>query len=320
MFQILNLTAPIYLIIAVGFLAVRHGLFSKDDTRVMGRFVIQFCVPALIFRALSQRSLHDVLNAPYLIAYALGSVGVSLGMMAYAYKRRGHAMPMAAMQGLGVSASNSAFIGYPILTQTIGPAMAGVGLALSMIIENLVALPLALAMADSGGHDGSGRQRWHQTLARTLRGLLKNPMIIAILAGFAFAMLNVQLPEVLSRTVQIVATAASPVALFVIGGSLVGLKLGGVRRDIANVAVGKLVLHPLAVFCVLWLLPPLDPQLRIAAVVLAGMPMLSMYPVVAQRYHGEGFCAAALLVTTVASFVSISLLLWGMHAVLGWTP
>lgn len=316
MLHILNITAPIYLIIAAGFLAVRFGLFSKEETRVMGRFVIQICVPALIFRALSQRSLGDVLNAPYLIAYALGSAAMLLGMVAYARRRRGHGLPMAALQGLGVSTSNSAFVGYPILTQTIGASAAGVGLALSMIVENLVALPLALAMAESGG----ASQRWYQTLARTLRGLLKNPMIIAILVGFVFAMLGLQLPEVVDRAVQVVATAASPVALFVIGGSLVGLKLGGVRRDIASVAFGKLVLHPLAVFCALWLLPPLDPQLRIAAVVFAGMPMLSMYPVLAQKYHHEGFCAAALLVTTVASFVSISVLLWAMHAVLGWTP
>ena len=315
MLQILNITAPIYLIIAAGFLAVRFGLFSKDDTRVMGRFVIQFCVPALIFRALSQRPLQDVLNAPYLAGYAIASVAVSLAMVVDARRRRGRAVPMAALQGMGVSVSNSAFIGYPILMQTIGPAAAGVGLALSMIVENLVAMPLALAMAESAG----STQRWHQTIRRVLRGLLRNPMILAILAGFAFAMLGLQLPEVAGRTVQIVATAASPVALFVIGGSLVGLKLGGVRQDIALVAFGKLVLHPLAVFCVLWLLPPLDPQLRIAAVVLAGMPMLSMYPVLAQKYQHEGFCAAALLVTTVASFVTISLLLWGMHAVLGWT-
>ena len=315
MLQILNITAPIYLIIAAGFLAVRLGLFSKDDTRVLGRFVIQFCVPALIFRSLSQRALQDVLNAPYMLAYAIGSVAVSLAMVADARRRRGHAMPMAALQGMGVSVSNSAFIGYPILMQTIGPAAAGVSLALSMIIENLVAMPLALAMAESAG----STQRWHHTILRVLRGLLRNPMILAILAGFASAMLGLQLPEVVGRTVQIVATAASPVALFVIGGSLVGLKLGGVRHDIALVTVGKLGLHPLAVFCVLWLLPPLDPQLRIAVVVLAGMPMLSMYPVLAQKYHHEGFCAAALLVTTVVSFLTISLLLWGMHAVLGWT-
>jgi malonate transporter len=317
MLHILNITAPIYLIIAAGFLAVRLGLFSKDEMRVLGRFVIQFCVPALIFHALSQRSFGDILNASFLIAYAGAAVVLSLGTMAYARRVRGHDMPMAALHGLGVSASNSAFIGYPILAQTIGPAAAGVGLALAMIVENLIALPLALVMADSGN---TGHHPWTQTLWRTVRGLLRNPMISAILLGFTFSMLGLQLPEVMARTVQIVATAASPVALFVIGGSLVGLKLGGVRRDIATVAFGKLVLHPLLVFVALWALPPLDPQLRIAAVVLAGMPMLSLYPVVAQKYHHEGFCAAALLVTTVASFVSISTLLWAMHAVLGWTP
>ena len=173
MLHILNITAPIYLIIAAGFLAVRFGLFSKEETRVMGRFVIQICVPALIFRALSQRSLGDVLNAPYLIAYALGSAAMSLGMMAYVRRRRGHAIPMAALQGLGVSTSNSAFVGYPILTQTIGASAAGVGLALSMIVENLVALPLALAMAESGG----ASQRWYQSLARTLRGLLMHTVL-----------------------------------------------------------------------------------------------------------------------------------------------
>ncbi len=318
MLHILNITAPIYLIIAAGFLAVRLGLFSKDDTRVLGRFVIQFCVPALIFHALSQRSFGEILNASFLMAYAGAAVALSLGMMFYARRVRGHGMPMAALHGLGVSASNSAFIGYPILAQTIGPAAAGVGLALAMIVENLIALPLALVMADSGS--GGAAQRWHHTLLRNLRGLLKNPMIAAILLGFTFSMLGAQLPEFMARTVQIVATAASPVALFVIGGSLVGLRLGGVRRDIATVTFGKLVLHPLLVFLALWTLPPLDPQLRIAAVVLAGMPMLSLYPVVAQKYHHEGFCAAALLVTTVASFISISVLLWAMHAVLGWTP
>jgi predicted permease len=109
------------------------------------------------------------------------------------------------------------------------------------------------------------------------------------------------------------------VALFVIGGSLVGLKLAGVRRDLAWVAMGKLILHPLAVFTLLWLLPPIAPELRIAAVLFAAMPMLSIYPVVAQKYGLEGFTAAALLVTTIASFFSISALLWAMQHLLGWT-
>ena len=317
MLQILAITAPIYLIIAAGYLAVRFGLFSKPELRVFGRFVVQFCLPALIFNALSKRSLGEVLNGTYLLAYAAGSLAVLLLALLVARRLRRQSMPLAAMQGLGMSASNSGFVGYPIVLQLLGPT-AGVALALTMLVENLLMLPLCLALADSGGDNAA--QRWHQALAQALRNLLKNPMILAMVAGFGCALLGLHPPDVLARTVQIVATAASPVALFVIGGSLVGLRLDGVRRDLAWVALGKLVLHPLAVLAVLWLLPPIDPALRIAAVVFAAMPMLSIYPVLAQKYQLEGFTAAALLFTTVASFATISALLWALHALLGWTP
>lgn len=316
MFQILAITAPIYLIIAAGFLSVRYGLFSKPDMRVLGRFVVNFCLPALIFNALSKRPLGEVLNGPYLLAYAGGSLTVVLVAMLVGRRLRQQSIPLATMQSLGMAASNSGFVGYPIVLQLLGPT-AGVALALTMLVENLLVLPLCFAMADNEGQNAA--QRWHQTLLISLRNLLKNPMVLAILAGFCSALLGLHLPAVLAQTVQIVATASSPVALFVIGGSLVGLKLAGVRRDLAWVATGKLILHPLAVFTLLWLLPPIAPELRVAAVLFAAMPMLSIYPVVAQKYGLEGFTAAALLVTTIASFFSISVLLWALHHVLGWT-
>ena len=53
----------------------------------------------------------------------------------------------------------------------------------------------------------------------------------------------------------------------------------------------------IAVLAMLSLLPPIDPTLRTAAIVYACMPMLSIYPVLAQKYQHEGFCAAALLAT-----------------------
>jgi len=46
--------------------------------------------------------------------------------------------------------------------------------------------------------------------------------------------------------------------------------------------------------------------------------MIGIFPLLAQRHGQEGFCAAALLVTTVASFFTISALLWGMSQVPGW--
>ena len=46
------------------------------------------------------------------------------------------------------------------------------------------------------------------------------------------------------------------------------------------------------------------------AVTLACVPMLSIYPIIGQKYGQEGLCAAALVATTAASFLSISAILW----------
>ncbi len=46
----------------------------------------------------------------------------------------------------------------------------------------------------------------------------------------------------------------------------------------AQIALGKLIGHPLAVLAMVALLPDFDPRLQQAAVLLAAMPMLSIYP------------------------------------------
>lgn len=315
MLTILSITAPIYLIIAGGFLSVRFGLFEQRDARVLGRFVADFCVPALLFRALSSRPLSEITNGRFLLAYGLGSLLVFFGARHALQRWRELPPSQATMTALGMSSSNSAYIGFPIASQLLGPP-AAVGLALVMIVENLVVIPIALALADRG--DGRGAPSWAASLLQSLKALLRNPMIVAILAGFAVAVLDVDLPEFIERTVQIVAAAASPTALFVIGATLVGLRLEGMRRDVASITAGKLLLHPLAAMLGLELLLPSQDPLRAAGVVYAMVPMLSIYPVLAQKHALQGLAAAALLVTTVASFVTISFWLWSLRALVGW--
>jgi hypothetical protein len=176
--------------------------------------------------------------------------------------------------------------------------------------------PLALALAEMGGdHD----VQWQKVLLQSLAGLVRNPMIIGIFAGFTVSLLGIQLSEPLVRTVNMLAMASTALALFVIGGSLVGLDVRNVLGDVAAVALGKLLLHPVAVFGMLWLLAPVEAHLRMAAVIFAATPMLSIYPILAQRYHYEGFCAAALLVATLLSFLTVTGALWVMTSLLGWS-
>ena len=176
-----------------------------------------------------------------------------------------------------------------------------------MVVENFLLLPLLMAIADADG--GKSGQR-KAVLLQTLKNLVKNPMIIGIVAGFLFSMSGLQMPAAIGRTITLFAQSSAVLSLFVIGGSLVGLKAEGLKGTVLPIAVGKLVLHPLAMWVVLmWLVPIADPALRMAALLTGAMPMLGIYTILNQR-HGHGtISAAALLVTTVGSFFTLSGLL-----------
>lgn len=80
------------------------------------------------------------------------------------------------------------------------------------------------------------------------------------------------------------------------------------------VVVGKLILHPLAVGLGLVVttvagFSVVDPQLADAAIIIAAMPTMGIYPILAQRYGQQQGAALAMLVMTVLSFFSISLVL-----------
>ena len=313
MTEILAITTPIYLIILIGYLMTRFGLFGKAEMRTFGKFVVNLALPALLFKALSERRVAEVLNAGYLFAYAFGSL-VVIGLGLFWARRCAGRDPLASsFYAMGVSCSNSGYMGYPILLLTL-PAVAGVSVALNMIVENLLAIPLLLILAERARGGGDS---W-ATVGKLLGRVAANPLILALLAGLIASLLELRTPQIVVQTVNVLAAASGGVALFVVGGALVGLPVGGLGKEVAPIVFGKLVLHPLCVSAGILMLPslglaPLDPALQMAAVLMAAMPMMGIFPTVAQQYGQEDFTAVALLLTTVASFFTLSGLLWAFR-------
>ena len=315
MSDILTVTGPIYLAIAAGFAATRSGAFAKADAQVLGRYVLHYALPAMLFSALASRNFAEVINPTYLLAYALGSLvafGVSWSIARWAAPEDA---TLRALMGMGGSCSNSGYIGFPILLQLLGPA-AGVGLALTLLMENFLMIPLSLALAEAGQ---AQHVRWQRNVWESFKRLARAPMMWAIVLGFAFSMLGWQLPEVVGKTVGLFSAACAGTALFVNGCSLVGLRVQGLVQQVSGIVLAKLLVHPLAVGFFLWQLGPVEVGLQISGVILAAMPMLGIYPLFAQRFAREGVCAAALLVTTLVSFFTISALLMACVAVPGWS-
>lgn len=315
MLGILSVTGVIFILITVGYIAVRLSALSETDMGALGRFVIGFALPALIFRAISERDLGEIFDIGYLAAYLAGSLSVFA--VGYWWSRKVSRLPPmdSTFQGMGMCCPNSGFIGYPILLMAL-PKVASTALTLAMIIENLFLIPLMFVMAErAAGGVGNGRQIAMQIGSR----LLRNPVIIAIVAGLAVSLLRLETPAMIAKSVDLLALSSTAIALVVIGGTLPELPFQALNPRIVPVVIGKLVLHPLAVGLGLWVaaaagIAVADPELASAAIIIAAMPTMGIYPILAQRYGQQRGAAVVMLVMTVLSFFSISLVL---HLVVG---
>ncbi len=304
MLNILAITSPVFLLIGLGYAAVQAKLMPGAGMRPLGAFVLTFALPALIFKSLALRPIAEIANVSYLAAYGGGSL-IAYFLLFGLARWQGKTLTAGAILALGGAVSNSAFIGYPLVTLALGP-VAAVAMALNMIVENMLMLPLVLALAESG-IDGGGSLR--DVALTTAARLLKSPLIIAICAGAGVSLAGLPLPGPLVRALDLLAAAAAPVALFAIGGTLAGLPIRGMLGGAAQIASVKLIVHPAAVFACLQLVPPLTPELGKASVLFAGLPMAAIYPLLAQPYGRAEQSAAALALTTALSFITISMLL-----------
>lgn len=297
-------TLPIYLLIAAGFVAVRSGYLEGVHIQALSQFTLKVALIALIFSAIALPRGDGGLNGPFMAAYLGGSLlTLALGVVAVRLVLRS---PPAEswILGMGMANSNSGFLGFPIALLFFGNEAALV-FAMTMTIENAVTLPLAAVAASAAGHRGSIAT----LLVQAGRRIVTNPLIVAVTLALAVRLTGLPILPPVERTVTLLAAAASPVALFVIGGTVARMSPGGHGRRAGAITLGKLVLHPLLVAAALFLVPGVPPALIPVGILFAAVPMLTIYPLLAQPFGLGEVTSTALLVSTVLSLVSVSLIL-----------
>ncbi|MEQ9692940.1 AEC family transporter [Shimia sp. SDUM112013] len=312
MLDILAITFPIYAAILIGYGVVAKGWFSGADMRTLGTYVLNIALPALLFKAVASRDLNEIFHPGYIAVFLVG--GLATILVAYLwFTVTAPDAGRRAVATLGSSCPNSGFIGYPVML-LVFPDLAGVILALNFLVENIVLIPICLILMDwakGGAHAGLGVR-----IAMLLWGLVKRPMVIGLLLGLVVSMVNLPIPPPALRLLDMLAASAAALSLVVIGGSLVGLPTKGNRALAGQIAVGKLVLHPVLVGLALLALPvaglAVSPDLATAAVLSAAMPMFGIYAVLAQEQGLEGLASLAMLIATSAAFVTLSVLLYAL--------
>lgn len=299
MLPILLKTLPFFAIIGLGYWAGRSGFFSSEATAYLTKFVFYFALSAMLFGFAANLSLAEIFDGRFVAAYLWGSLVVYLIAKGVALVRR-RPLAEAAMEAQCAVIGNTGFLGIPMLIALLGPAAAGpvmMVLALDLIVFSSL-ITLIVTYAREG--------RISPEIPRILAmGLLRNPMIVAMVLGLIWSALALPLPGPVNEFLVILGAAATPGALFAIGASLAG-KAAERLHAASWLAFAKLVLHPLAVALAALVLFRVEPFAAGVMIAAAALPVAGNVYILAQHYGvAPQRVSAAILISTAVSIATV---------------
>lgn len=286
--------AIIGFVILVGYVVQRIGILPPDARLVLNRVAFFVATPALLFTVLARSHPAQIFSGPILVT--LISVLISAGLYLVA-SRLWFRRPVAETT-VGTAASayvNANNIGLPVATYVLGNP----GLVAPVLLLQLIVLaPITLTVLDIS-------TRGSASAKSILTQPLRNPMIIASLAGLVCALFEYLPPEPVLAPLELIGGAAIPLVLLAFGMSLVGqkpLQPGQGRTEIIVSSAIKLVVMPVVAFLFGRFVFGLSGLELFGVVALAALPTAqNIYNFAARYQRGVILARDTVLVTTIGS-------------------
>lgn len=305
MFDVFLQTLPFFLVVGLGYGSGRTGFFTEAATAWLTKFVFYFALSAMLFRFSANLSFAEVFDWTFVAAYLWGTAFVYLVATLVALLRR-LSVEETAIEAQCAAIGNTGFLGVPMLTLLLGQA--AIGPVMLVLAVDLIVFGSLVVILVTGSRDG----RMSLGILRTVGlGLVKNPMIVSIVLGFAWSGLRLPIPESMNQFLSILGGAATPGALFAIGASLASKSAE--RPLVAGwLSFCKLVLHPAFVAVAALLLFPVEPFAAAVMISAAALPVAGNVYILAQHYRvAPHRVSASILISTACAVVTVSL-------VIGW--
>lgn len=302
--SIINVVLPIFAIILTGYLSGRRGLLGAASSEALNGFVFYFALPVLLFKAMAQVETATVLNGPYIATYLGGQAIVLVIGMAVARGVFRISWAEAATHGTAAIYGNVGYMGIPLVLTAFGEdALPPVIIA--TIINAALNIAVLTAFIETDQHRGSGVD----VVRDVGRALIKNPILVAPVLGFMWALTGVPLPAPLVTFGSVLGAAAGPCALFSLGLFLVGKPLSEGRAEVVSMTVLKLLVHPLVTWgLAVWLLAD-QPRWFTICILMAALPTGANLFILTQKYGVYlARTSTAILASTVLSLVTLSVL------------
>lgn len=285
-FRIIGIITPVLIISAMGY---AWGRYRRPDMTWINRLSTDLLFPLLIFSAMASRDFH-ILDYLPLIA---GGLAVLLGSGAIAWA-------VAKMLGYSPQAfvppmmfTNVANMGLPLTLFAFGSALLPAAVALFMIFS-LANFTLGIRILAPHA---------------SLRGILRGPMLWAMLVGIVMSLLGVSLPEWLATSCKMLGETAIPLGLFTLG-----VGFAGFRVERWSVGIVGAFVCPLSGLLIAWplikVLPLTEPMQGLLLLYSALPPAVMNYILAEQYKQDPGLVSAIVVGGTLTSLIFVPFALY----------
>lgn len=298
-----NATIPIFLTMLLGLVLKKLGMFDGSFLAVTNKFVFRVALPVLLFQDISSADFFEVWDTRFVLFCFFVTLISILAMIGVS-----HLFHHRSIQGefvQGAYRSSAALLGIAFIQNIYGNS----GLGPLMIIASVPLYNImAVVVLNLLGPEKKKLDR--QTLLRTLKEILTNPIILGIAAGLIWSVLRLPMPVILSKTVASVGGLATPLGLMVMGASFEWKKALSMKKPALICSGFKLVVF-CAVFLPLAVALGFQDQALVAILVMLGSPTTVSCFIMAKNMGHEGtLTSSVIMITTLCSAFTLTFWLY----------
>lgn len=296
----LNATIPVFLVMVIGYIIKNLHVVDEPFVKTLNSFNYKITLPVLLFRDIAESDFYSVWDTKYVLYCFL----VTLTCIAVIWVVTGIFYKNKAQLGEFIQASyrsSAAVLGIAFIQNIYGTS----GMAPLMIIGTVplynVAAVLILSFTGPNSH---GLDK--ESLQKSIKGILTNPIIIGILLGMLVSACRIQFPVIVTKTINNISVLATPLALLGLGAGFEGRKAIKQLKPTAVASFLKLVALP-AIFLPLAVSMGFTQQKLVAILIMLGSPTTVSCYIMAKNMGHEGTLTSSVVVaTTFLSSVTLT--------------
>ncbi len=309
MLPIFNVVIPIFMIIGLGYLAVRFRLYPADGVRGLVAFVNNFLTPCLLFQSMLHADFGTAFNWYVILPFYAGALVAFIAGALIASRFFGNRPGESVSSGFAAMFTNTVLLGIPILQRAYGDAALQVAFTI-IAFHASVLITIAMLSMELVRRDGTPL---HQALGVAAIRIIQNPLLWGIALGIVANLINVTLIEPVEAFFSMMSAAVVPVALFGLGGALNEYRLADNWPQALAMSTLKLIVQPLIAWILMVPILKVDPEVARYGVVLAAMPAgINVYVFATYYNRAVNVATNTILISTVLSVATVSFWLYFM--------